>query len=51
MNLPLDEIAAHEVRISELEEFVQEVRQVVKLAKFILMAAGASLGIDVIQYL
>ena len=38
----------HEYRITELESFVIEVRQVIKLARLILMAMGTSLGIDLV---
>ncbi len=39
-----------EERVSALEVFVLEIKSQVKLAKLILMTVGASLGMDLIEY-
>ncbi len=40
-----------EERVSALEVFVLEIKSQVKLVKLILMTVGASLGMDVVEYL
>jgi len=40
-----------EERVSALEVFMLEIKSQVKLAKLILMTVGASLGIDLVEYL
>jgi hypothetical protein len=40
-----------EERVATLEAFMLEVKTQVKLVKLILMTVGASLGIDLVQYL
>ena len=40
-----------EERVSALEVFMLEIKSQVKLVKLILMTVGASLGIDLVEYL